>query len=319
VFKKLWPEFWGPRLEHVLRNTLYTLLEFQDHTLLDVARLLTDKKFREQAVRKVTDPQLKEFWLKEFEKYSARLKAEATAPILNKIGHIVTTKPLRHILGQVKSTFRFGHIINRRKILIANLSKGTLGEDNSALLGALLVTLLQMAALSRTSVEEERRHSFYLYVDEFQNFATESFADILSEARKYGLSLVLAHQHLAQLEERIRAAVFGNIGTMITFRVGVEDAQFLRGEFAPQFSEEELVRLPNYHIYLKLMIDGKTSEPFSAVTLPSKEPKKSFEEAIIKASRKKYAQRIKSVERELLHAATDTSKPAKRVQRSLFG
>ena len=267
VLKKVWADFWGPRLEHILRHSLLTLLENPGSTLLDLPKLLTDEKFREVMLRRVTHPQVREFWFAEFGKYSAWLRSEAISPILNKVGQFLTSIPLRNIVGQRKSSFDFRNVMDEGKVLIVNLAKGRIGEDNCSLLGALIVTKIQLAALSRADMPEGNRRAFYLYVDEFHNFLTLSFADILAEARKYGLNLVLAHQYLEQLDEKLRAAVFGNVGTIISFRVGVEDARLLAREFYPTFSESDLANLPNHSIYLKLLIDGAPSQPFSAVTL----------------------------------------------------
>jgi len=300
VFKKIWSDFWGPRLEHILRHSLFTLLEYPQSTLLDVPRLLTDKEFRQKAIGYVTLPQVRDFWFLEFEKYSAWLKSEAVSPILNKIGQFLTSIPLRNIVGQKENTFDFRKMMDEGKILIVNLSKGRIGEDNCALLGAMIVTKLQLAALSRTELKENGRKAFYLYVDEFHNFLTLSFADILSEARKYGLSLVFAHQYIGQLKEDIRASVFGNIGTIISFRVGAEDASFLAREFSPVFDETDFVNLANFHIYLKLMIDGITSKPFSAVTLFPERSTGSFTKQAVALSRQKYAKPRVLVEKDLL-------------------
>jgi hypothetical protein len=289
VLKKVWPEFWGPRLEHILRHSILTLLEYPDSTLLDIPKLLTDKDFREHVLTFLRHQQVREFWLFEFEKYSAWHKSEAVSPILNKIGQFLTCKPLRNIVGHKKNTFRFRKVMDESKIFIANLSKGKIGEDNCALLGAMLVTQMQLAALSRANIHESKRRWFYLYVDEMHNFITLSFADILSEARKYGLSLILSHQYIEQLDKEIRSAIFGNVGTTISFRVGAEDARYLSREFHPVFNEEDLINLPNYHIYLKLLIDGMSSKPFSAITLPCPEEKMSCKNEIIKASREKYS------------------------------
>jgi len=269
VFKKVWSDYWGPRLEHILRFSILTLLERPGSTLLDLPRLLTNKNFREQTLKHVTHQQVREFWLYEFNKYNAVLRSQAVSPILNKVGQFLATIPLRNIVGQKKNTFRFRKVMDEGQIFIANLSKGKIGEDNCALLGAMLVTRIQLAALSRANVPESKRKSFYLYVDEMHNFVTLSFADILSEARKYGLNLTLSHQYIEQLDEKIRSAIFGNVGTIICFRVGAEDARYLAKEFSPVFSESDLVNQPNYHICIKLLIDGKTSRPFSATTLKS--------------------------------------------------
>jgi hypothetical protein len=301
VFKKVWSEFWGPRLEHILRHSILTLLEYPGSTLLDIPRLLTNKDFRDIVLQNVNHQQVKEFWLFEFDKYSAWLRSEAISPILNKVGQFLTSKPLRNIVGQKKNTFRFRKVMDEGKIFIANLAKGKIGEDNCSLLGAMLVTQIQLAALSRANIPENKRRGFYLYVDEMHNFVTLSFADILSEARKYGLNLILSHQYIEQLDEKIKAAIFGNVGTIISFRVGAEDARYLAREFHPVFTETDLVNLPNYHIYLKLLIDGVTSRPFSAVTLACPQKRKSYKEEIIMVSRQRYAEPRKQNEiREIL-------------------
>jgi len=300
TFKKIWADFWGPRLEHILRHSILTLLERPGSTLLDLPRLLTDKEFRKRILENIHHQQAKDFWLFEFDKYSAWLRSEAISPILNKIGQFLISIPLRNISGQKQNTFDLRKVMDEGKILIVNLAKGKIGEDNSALLGAMIVTKIQLAALSRSDLPTEKRTPFYLYVDEIHNFLTLSFADILSEARKYGLNLILAHQYIEQLDERIRAAIFGNVGTIISFRVGAEDAKYLAKEFSPVFSESDLINLPNYHIYLKLMIDGATSEPFSAITMPQVVRNRSYKEKVIKHSRKMYSRSRPSVEREIL-------------------
>jgi DNA helicase HerA-like ATPase len=300
VLRKAWPEFWGPRLEHILRHSILALLEYPDSTLLDLQRLLTDQEFRRNVLKMVTHQQVRNFWLLEFEKYSAWLKSDAVSPILNKIGQFVTTTPVRNIVGQKKNTFELRKVIDERKLLIVNLAKGKIGEDTSSLLGAMMVTRIQLAALSRADMPEEKRPPFYLYVDEIHSFATLSFVDVLSEARKYGLCLILAHQYVEQLDERIRAAVFGNVGTLISFRIGQEDARLLAREFAPVFDQTDLINLPNYHIYLKLMIDGVTSDAFSAVTLPSPKCSQSHKTEAIRASKQRYAKPRSEVEKEML-------------------
>ena len=289
VFSKVWSEFWGPRLEHILRHCILTLLECPGSTLLDIPKLLTDKYFRQSILSCVTQPQVKEFWFNEYDKYSAYLRSQAISPILNKVGQFLVARPLRNIVGQRKNTFRFRQVMDEGKIFIANLSKGKIGEDNCSLLGAMLVTQIQLAALSRADIPESKRQGFYLYVDEMHNFITLSFADILSEARKYGLNLTLSHQFTEQLDEKLKAAIFGNVGTTISFRVGAEDAKYLAREFYPVFSEEDIVNLPNYHIYLKLLIDGASSTPFSAVTLPLPEKEKSCKSKVVNSSRDRYA------------------------------
>lgn len=308
VFKKIWSEFWGPRLEHILRHSLLTLLEYPQSTLLDLPRLLTDREFRKRVLQSVTHQQVREFWVFEFDKYSAWLRSEAISPILNKIGQFLTSIPLRNIVGQKENTFNLRKVMDEGKILIVNLAKGKIGEDNSSLLGAMMVTKIQLAALSRADLSENKRRHFNLYVDELHNFVTLSFADILSEARKYGLNLVLVHQYIEQLDKKVKAAIFGNVGTLISFRVGPEDAKYLAREFFPVFEEIDLINLPNYHIYLKLMIDGKTSQPFSAITLNPLKKRPSHKEDIIKISRERYSKPRSKVEKEILYRAPPSSK-----------
>ncbi len=300
VFKKIWSEFWGPRLEHILRYSLFTLLEYPDATLLDITRLLTEAGFRNKVLSYVTGPEIRAFWTFEFDKYSQWLRSEAVAPILNKVGQFLTSLPLRNVVGQRKNTFSLKDVMDTGKILIVNLAKGKVGEDCSSLLGSMIVTEIFLSALSRANVPEEKRKPFYLYVDEFHNFVTISFADILSECRKYGLNLVLANQYINQLHEKVRDAVFGNVASIITFRVGAEDAKYLAREFRPTFEETDLMNLPNYHIYLRLMIDGVTSQPFSATTLPFERDGNSSAEEIIQMSQVKYGRSRKEVEGEIL-------------------
>lgn len=300
IFKKIWADSWGPRLEYVLRNAILALLEYPESTLLGVMRMLSDKEYRKMIVENLTDPVVKQFWIDEFGKYSSKFEVEAIAPIQNKVGQFLTNSMIRNIVGQPKSSIHMRDIMDSKKIFIMNLSKGRIGEDSSALIGAMLITKIQQAAMSRINIPEEEREDFFLYVDEFQNFATESFAGILSEARKYRLSLVLAHQYIDQLEEEVRDAVVGNAGTIITFRIGAADAEFLEKEFAPEISALDLVNLPNQKIYLKLMIDGVTSKAFSADTLsPMQKPLNSFKDEIIKRSRAKYGMPREEVEKQI--------------------
>ena len=268
VFKKIWADSWGPRLEYILRNALSTLLEFSNSTLMDLQRIFQDRDFRLKVIARLKNEQLKNFWLNEFEKYPPRFQQEAISPIQNKIGQFLNNPVIKTIVSQPKSSFNLREIMDSGKILLVNLSKGKIGEDSCSLLGAMLVTKIGLSALSRQDMPEEKRRDFYAYVDEFQSFATSSFADILSEARKYHLNLILANQYLNQIDEKVREAVFGNAGTIISFKVGLEDAKFLAEEFYPVFNQEDLINLPCYSIYLKLMIGGKTSTPFSADSLP---------------------------------------------------
>lgn len=300
IFKKIWADSWGPRLEYVLRNAILALLEQPDSTLLGVMRILSDKEYRKRAVENLTDPVVKQFWIEEFGKYSSKFEVEAVAPIQNKVGQFLTNPMIRNIVGQQKSSIHMRQIMDEKKILIMNLSKGRVGEDSSMLMGAMMITKIQQAAMSRIDMDEEQRSDFYLYVDEFQNFATESFAGILSEARKYRLDLTLAHQYVAQLDETVRDAVVGNAGTLITFRIGADDAEFFEKEFSPEIMALDLVNLPNQKIYLKLMIDGVTSRAFSANTLPPiTKPEKSFKDEIIDHSRKTYGTPRSVVEEQI--------------------
>jgi type IV secretory pathway TraG/TraD family ATPase VirD4 len=268
--KKLWFESWGPRMEHILRFTLLTLLCVPDATLLDIQPLLTNEEFRSNALRYVTDTHIFAFWHNEFANYTKTLKAEAVAPILNKVGLFSASLPLRNTVGQKTKGFRMQEIMDKKKILICNLSKGELGEDASALLGSIILTSIQLAALYRARIEPYKRIPFYVYVDEMHSFITLSFADMLAEARKYGVGLFLTHQYIEQLDERIRRAIFGNVGTIISFRIGAKDAEYLAIEFYPIFGEEDLVNLSKYTMYLKLMIDGTASQPFSAQSVTLK-------------------------------------------------
>ena len=300
VFKKIWPDVWSARMEYILNNTILALLEYPNSTLLGINRMLADADFRKKVVEVIKDPVVKSFWKTEFARYTQRLEIEATAAIQNKVGQFISAPLIRNIIGQVKSSIDMREVMDTNKILILNLSKGKIGEDNSLLLGSLLITKLQLAAMSRVDIPEEERKDFFLYVDEFQNFATESFTNILSEARKYRLSLILAHQYISQMSEKVRDAVFGNVGTIIAFRVGAEDAEYLEKEFAPEVKASDLVSLEKYHIYLKLMIDGLAGRPFSAQTLPPfPKPEKSFKEKIIKVSRERYGTQRQIVEEKI--------------------
>ena len=290
VFKKIWPDVWSARMEYILNNAILALLEYPGSTLLGINRMLADPVYRQKVVEKITDPMSKAFWVQEYARYTQRYEVEATAAIQNKVGQFVSAPLIRNIIGQVSSKIDMREIMDNKKILIVNLSKGRIGEDNSMLLGALLITKLQLAAMSRVDIPEEQRQDFFLYVDEFQNFATESFATILSEARKYRLDLILGHQYITQMTEEVRDAVFGNIGTLVTFRIGAEDAEFLEKEFDPEFLANDLVNSAKYNIYLKLMIDGLTGRAFSAQTLPPiLRTEESNRDKVIKVSRERYA------------------------------
>ncbi len=299
TFKKIWADSWGPRLEYILRFALLTLLEYPDATLLDIQPLLTDMFFRNRVLSYVTNQHTLSFWKNEYDKYSPALRSEAITPILNKTGVFLTSIPLRNIVGQKTRGFRMNQVMDKRKILIANLSKGEIGEDASCLLGSILVTSIQLAALYRSIQKEHERTPFYLYVDEMHSFVSLSFVDVLAEARKYKLSLFLTHQYIDQLHEKIRAAIFGNVGTLVSFRVGAVDAEQLAKEFYPVFKQDDLISLPRYSMYLKLMIDGATSQPFSATTLPPQTKIDSLKEKIIQLSRKKYGREREVVEKSI--------------------
>lgn len=293
TFKKLYSESWGPRMEYILKFALLTILEYPHATFLDIQPLLTNPVFRSEVLTYVKQGHIHSFWKNEFDKMSPHMRNEAISPILNKLGIFQTSEPLRRIFGQKTSSFRMGQLLNEGKILIANLSKGTLGEDTSTIIGSILINGLQLSAISRASQESKKRRPFFLYVDEAHSFITHSFADMLSEARKYGLSLFLTHQYISQFNEKVIAAIFGNVGTIISFRVGQADAEILSKEFYPTFSQSDLVNLPRYSMYLKLMIDGATSKPFSALTESIPPIIKSFKKEVIESSRKHYGKLFK--------------------------
>ena len=267
VFKKIWLDSWGPRLEHIMRNALLALLDQPEATLADVLRLLDDQAFRKMAVAKIQSTQVRNFWTKEYENYPARFRLEAIAPIQNKVGAFLANPVLNKILTQTKNAFYLRRVMDEGKILLVNLAKGKIGEDTAALLGALLITRIGLAALSRVDIPESDRRDFYLYVDEFQHFTTLSLASMLSELRKYRVNMIFAHQYLSQLDPQVRDSILGNVGTFISFRLGVSDAEILEKEFYSAFSTKDLLSLPNYHTYLKLMINGMISDPFSAKIL----------------------------------------------------
>lgn len=296
VFEKIYGHSWGPRLEHILRNTILALLDYPDSTLLDVPKLLADPKFRDDVVRHIEDPVVRGFWTDEFANYTDRQRVEAIAPIQNKVGQFLSSTTIRNVLGQKHTAINLREVMDEGKILLLKLSKGELGEDASALLGAMMITKMQLAAMSRADIAENERKDFYLYVDEFQNFATESFASILSEARKYRLNLAMANQYVAQMPEEVRDAVFGNVGTIISFRVGASDATWLLKEFEPVFLETDNVNLDKYHIYLKLAVDGVTNQAFSAKTIDLPSETTNFREQAITQTRQRYANDRDSVE-----------------------
>jgi hypothetical protein len=312
IFKKIWVDAWSARMEYILTNVLLTLLELPNSTLLDVNLLLSNDKFREKVISNLKDEVVKSFWQKEFAKYHSQFRTEAIAPIQNKVGQFITNPLIRNIIGQAESTFDLREVMDEGKIFLANLSVGAIGEETSRLLGGLLITKFQIAAMSRVDIDEEKRKDFFLYIDEFQNFANESFVNILSEARKYHLSLTLSHQYLDQVPENIIKAIFGNIGTFIVFRIGANDAEVFSKEFGLLVKPEDFVNLPSYYVYIKLLVDGKPSHPFLAQTLPPA-PKLeiSFKDEIINLNHLKYARRRSLVEGKIAQIFSEIKQEGK--------
>lgn len=330
VFKRIWEGAWSARMEYILNNTLLALLETPGNTLLDVVRMLTDDTFRKKVVAGIVDPVVKNFWIKEFASFNDKYRTEAIAPILNKIGQFFSTGVIRNILGQQKSTINIRKIMDDGKILLINLSKGRLGDDNSAILGSLMITRIQLAAMSRVEIAEKDRRDFYMYVDEFQNFITDTFAVILSEARKYRLALVLAHQYINQLTEtgnlKVKNAIFGNVGTLLSFRVGAEDGEVLEKEYAPIFTYQDLTKLNKTEIALKMTINGKATNAFLASTLPPIYPDESHTEAqVVSFSRSHYgknAEEVADIIKKRLEPEidpTDSPKNIKKKQKAVLG
>jgi hypothetical protein len=288
VLKRMF-ESWGPRLEYILRYSLLALLDYPDSTMLDITRILTDKKFRNEVLEHVQDPVVRNFWTVEFASWNDKFAAEAVAPVLNKVGAFTANPIVRNIIGQPKSSFNIRKIMDERKILIVNLSRGLIGEDNASLLGALLVTKMQLGAMSRADQPASERIPFYLYVDEFQNFATDSFATILSEARKYALNLTVANQYIAQMSQEVRDAVFGNVGSIIAFRTSADDARVMQKYFEPQFTELDIVHLHNLHFAISMIIEGEKVPAFSAKSLRLPDFGQNFTAQIVANSREQYA------------------------------
>ena len=310
AFKKVFgEERFSDRIQYILNNIILSLLENEGQSLLGVNRMLNDKEYRKFIVSNVKDPSVRSFWEEEYAKAGDKYQQEAAPGIQNKIGQFISNPLIRNIIGQQKTSFDLRDIMDNKKILIVNLSKGKVGEGNADLIGSLLITKIYLAAMSRADAgpyELEKLPPFYFYVDEFQNFANESFASILSESRKYHLALTVAHQYVEQMEDEVKAAVFGNVGTMITFRVGATDAEAFEKEFAPYFVLDDFVNLSAFQIYLRLMIDGAGSKPFSAHTLPPLEkPAHSFAEAIIAHSRATYSRPVS----EVMDEVTEFYKP----------
>lgn len=291
IFQKLYSYSWGPRLEYILRNALLTLLKSDEARLSDILELLTDAKFREKVVAKLDDPILKSFWTMEFDRMQDRARTDAIAPILNKVGQFVSSPIVRNVVNARRSSFSIEQIMNEGKILLVNLSQGRLGEDNAALLGAMLITKIQLAAMSRVHIPEAERRDFFLYVDEFQNFATDSFIKILSEARKYRLNLLLANQYISQIPEEVQKAIFGNCGSMISFVMGADDAAAFAKEYGERYTSEDLVSLGKYQIINKISIDNVISAPFPATTLPLAMGQNQNRDKVVRVSRERYAKK----------------------------
>lgn len=321
AFKKLFKDQFSARMEYILNNIILALLENDGQSLLGVNRMLIDKEYRKSIVANVTDPTVKDFWVNEYANYTDKFAAEAAPAIQNKVGQFVANPLIRNIIGQQKTSFDIREIMDTKKILIVNLSKGKVGEGNANLIGSLLITKIYLAAMSRADAgpyELENLPPFYFYVDEFQNFANESFASILSEARKYNLALTVAHQYVEQMEDEVKAAVFGNVGTMIAFRVGATDAEIFEKEFAPYFIMDDIVNLSAYQIYLRLMIDGVGSKPFSAHTLdPIPKPHRSFAREVLVSSQKIYGRPVAEVELEVQEFYKQEEKPPKPTKQPL--
>lgn len=312
IFNKIFGFSWGPRLEYILRNTLMTLAAIPDMTLEDVLTILTNQNYRKRIVDQIADPVLKNFWVNEFNKMPDKLREESISPILNKVGQFVTSPLIRRIIGQPKSSIAIDEIMNQGKIILVNLSQGRLGEDNATLLGAMLITKFQLAAMRRVDTPEDQRKDFFLYVDEFQNFATPSFMKILSEARKYRLSLTLANQYMAQIPEEVTKSILGNAGTMITFTSGAEDAEIIHKEFAEVFSPSDLVNLSRHQIATKLMVDGHSTRPFLAHTLPLPASKNQNRDKVIEISRERWASKtahIRLVPAEPIRVQQESPQP----------
>jgi hypothetical protein len=299
VFKSIWPDSWGPRLEYILYAAVAALLDCENVTLLGVQRMLTDARYRAWVVKQVNDPVVRSFWVNEFERYDKRFLQEAIAPIQNKVGQLLMSPHMRNILGQVRTRIDARFMMDRGRIFVADVSKGKLGADKSNLAGALLVTQFQLAAMARADVPENERRDFHLYVDEFQSFASDSFVSILSEARKYRLCLTLSHQYMGQLRPEIRNAVFGNVGSILSFRVGQMDAEVLQQEFGNPFTASQFVGLGNHEVFAKLLIDGQHGEAFMGRTLPPHGKRFGRRETIIRRSREKYGARRKVVEEKI--------------------
>jgi type IV secretory pathway TraG/TraD family ATPase VirD4 len=290
VMEKQFGANWTPRLEHVFRFTCLALLDYPHATMRGMISMLTDRNYRQKVVEYIEDDMVKRFWAIEFADWSEKFDTDAIIPLVNKLGQFLSDPMLRNIFGQKENKVDLEHLINQKKIILINLSKGRLGEENSSFFGAMFITKIKQAGMARASMPEQERHDFYLYVDEFHNVVTDTFENILSEARKYGLCLTVAHQYIGQLIPRVQQAVLGNVGSLIIFRVGGDDAVQLKPEMAPVFEVKDMINLGVREFYIKMMIDGQSYDPFSAETLAVMvPPHRSFREEIMAASRRKYA------------------------------
>ena len=299
AFKGIWRDSWGPRLEYILYNAVSALLDCRNATLLGVNRLLTDDAYRARVIRQIKDPFIRAFWAEEYESYDPRFQREAIAPIQNKLGQFLLNPVVRNILGQVRTKVKVPFIMDNERILIANLSKGRLGHEKANLLGSLLTTQFQLGAMARSNLAEDKRRDFYLFIDEFQNFSTDAFASILAEARKYRLCLTLSHQYIDQLSLPIRQAVFGNVGSLITFRIGYADGEILENEFGKAFSAGTLADLDRYEAAVKLLDDGANRSPFRARMLPPLENRVGRKQNLIALSRQRFALPRRIIEKKL--------------------
>lgn len=299
IFKKMFAATWNTRMEHLLRYITLALLETPDSNILGIPRILSDTAYRQRVVMQIKDPVVKQFWTGEYSSYNERYSNEAVIPIINKVGQFISNPIIRNMIGQKKNALDFEKFMNEGKIVILNLSKGKLGEENTALLGSMFITKIQQAALARAKMREEDRRDFYFYIDEFQNFATDAFSSILSEARKYHLDLTIAHQYIAQLPEDVKATAFGNVGSMITFAIGGDDANYLSKEFSPTFTADDMINLNTREMYIKMSVDGKLTTPFSAKTINVPKAEFDYTEDIANHSRMTYGKNRVSVENEI--------------------
>jgi len=307
IFKKLFADNWNARMEHLVRYITLALLETPDSNVLGIMRMLSDISYRQEVIKQVQDPVVKSFWTNEFSASNEQFMEVAAIPIMNKVGQFISNPVIRNMVGQQKNMLDFEKFMNEGKIVIINASKGKLGEENSALLGSMFITKIQQAALARATIPEDDRRDFYFYVDEFQNFATDAFSSILSEARKYHLDLTIAHQYIAQLPEDVKATAFGNVGTIISFAIGGDDAAYLSKEFSPVFSPDDMINLNTREMYIKMSINGRLAPPFSARTLDVPKPTENYTEEIINHSRMTYGRNKEEVEKEILKWSRSSS------------